>query len=123
MKAVLIDPATQAVTDIDLKPDADDPDTQLQHLYESIETDVIEGYGLRLDRHDVFIFCDELGMLRINGDAPATIFPNAPCPLVGRIVVVGRPDARGRATPCPLDADELAKHISFGSCKARAFVR
>lgn len=115
VKAIVINPETKTLTDID-DPNLDrtaDVDERLATIYRLLDIEIAEGYRITIGQHRCFVFFDERGLYRLTDQGTVTKLPGWQQPLVGKLLVVGAPDADGYSTPVPMTADDLKDRIKF----------
>lgn len=98
IRVVLIDPVAAAVTEHTVQLDLD-------KLYELLACDNVEAFRYRNE----FCYCDGRGRLHDTGDdlVPYCWLKGADYPVVGRIMIVGKPDHEGNETSCRLSREEV----------------
>lgn len=105
MKAILIDPDTQTITDVD---DNFEDFREIQRIIECSCFTIAGGIG-EYPNHDC-VFCDDEGMLKFN--LFFTKMDHYPTPLAGRILVLGA-TADGGSTDVHITKTELTKQVQF----------
>lgn len=99
IRIVLIDPEAGTVTEQTLH-------LNLGSLYSLIGCNTVDSFSYG----GAFCYCDGEGLFRepdANGMLPQVWLKRADQPIVGRIVVVGRPDQNGNETDCTLSCDDV----------------
>ncbi len=105
MRAILIDPYTQTVTEKTLTGDT------LQAYYDAIGCQYIDAAGEPDPNHTAFV--DDSGLLDREPDDPMTQVGWYPERLSGRILIVGFDPATGDSLPATITVGEIAEQVIF----------
>lgn len=107
MRAILINPAEKAITEVEYSGN-------YKQIYEHIRASVFEIVSTAApDGAEVCVFVDEEGLLNGNPHGWFTIEGNAQ-PLRGRGLVLGCDD-QGESIASPLDVEQVAAMVRFPS--------
>lgn len=113
MKAYLIDPVAQTVTEVDYTG-------HYQNIYTHIQADMFE--TCKIEKKDM-IFVDEEGLLKLKPDSKFFYYKGAHQPFVGRGLVLGTSKMGGSIEP-KNTLDEIKSRVSFMTLQqAQAFNR
>jgi hypothetical protein len=102
VKAVLIDPETETVKDIEVE-------CKLEQIQQLLNVRVIEGFWWQ----SCFVYCDEEGLLHGTRPLYLSVLDGFEQPVAGRLLVLGPPDPKGYETACQKTAQELAQYVTF----------
>jgi hypothetical protein len=103
IKAVLIDPLAETVTDVEYNGD-------YKQIYKHIQAELFTVVRLK-DDDDVFV--DDEGLLHLTKDSRFFVLPDYPQPLVGRGLVLGNDPESGESTDCHHDAAYYRDRVVF----------
>lgn len=103
IKAVLVDPFAETVTDVEYNGD-------YKQIYEHIQADLFALVRLK-DGDDVFV--DDEGLLKLTEDSRFFILPDYPQPLAGRGLILGNDPISGESTDCNHDAAYYRDRVFF----------